>query len=318
MLLAPLEFPDVFHGRTMGSTVVPAGGTVALVDIGANGVTVRRTEATKTIPASATNLPQLAALAMAGPAPVPTSPGTVTATPEVSAPTPEPSPSEATPVPPFGQPGAGAPEDVPRVYVGSAYQPATTDMATKPDEWKVVRANAGFHEHPVGWHSVFTSWNLGRQLLSAYQHRYFTAEEDIGGLGKGGSGTHWAHTVIEQGAKYGQTWQCVALTVNFHTDALLADPPKAARELKEYCQDADRLHVPYYLLFSPVSPEAVAVFDQQVKPYENQPVWVWVAQHAGAAGVAIDCPAPFVANPRWRGRAVEIYRTTHQAGLKFI
>ena len=306
-LLEPAEFPAVYDGKVVGTTLAPAGSSVQVVEIAGAQTRVRYMTAEKTVPTAATSLPRYAAAEMARPTPprVPVVTASV-----ASAPTPESSPTVEEPTPAPGSP--------PRVYIGSAYRPAITDMATKPDEWKLVRANAGYHEHPVGWHPTYAMMGMGKEILSAYKNRYFTAEEDIGGLSRGSGGTHWAETVITEGRKYGQNWQCVALTVNFHTDQLTTDPAKAAEDLKEYCKNAAGLHIPYYLLFSPVSPEAVKVFDETGKFYENQPIWVWVAQHAGAAGVAIDCPAPFVPNPRWRARATDIYRTTHQAKLKFI
>ena len=310
-LLEPVEFPAVYDGKVVGTTLAPAGGSVGIVEITGAQTRVRYANAEKSVPTAATTLPRYAAAEMARPTPAraPTLAASALPTPTSSAPPEDPSAAEEAP------PTPGSP---PRVYVGSAYRPAITDMATKPDEWKTVRANAGYHEHPVGWHPTYAMMGLGREILSAYKNRYFTAEEDIGGLSRGSGGTHWAETVITEGRKYGQSWQCVALTVNFHTDQLTADPAKAAEDLKEYCKNAGGLRIPYYLLFSPVSPEAVKVFDETGKPFENLPIWVWVAQHAGAAGVAIDCPAPFLSNPRWRARATDIYRTTHQAHLKFI
>ena len=315
-LVQATEFPAVYDGRVIGTTLAPTGSSVQVVEVGREQTRVKYINAEKVVATTATNLLRYAALEMARKLPPPVLALTASATPKpvsMASATPESTQPADSPLASPIQPGSE-----PRVYVGSAYQPAVTDMATKPDEWKFVREHAGFHEHPVGWHPTYTSWGLGQEILSAYKNHYFTAEEDIGGLAHGHGGTHWAETVIAEGRKYGQQWHCVALVVNFHTPQMVDNPPQAAQDLKNYCEGADGLHIPYYLLFSPVSPEAVKIFDETNKPYENQPVWVWVAQHAGAAGVAIDCPATFISNPRWRTRGVEICRTTQQAHLKFI
>ena len=267
--------------------------------------------------------------APAPPAPDPAPPVQVTETESVAVVSP------AAPIPPGAPPADPAPSETedaapaapgpvdtknPRVYVGSAYQPAMTDFSENRDAWPVTGANAGFHLHPVGWHPSYAKWRVAENILRGFKHHVFTSEEDIGSYTRGGRSMKWPSTLIREGQRYGQRWRCIGITVNFGSVSIVGDPDKAANDLREFCADARKAKVPVYLLFSPVSPSATKVYTELSTRTRGEYAWVRVAKAAEADGIAIDFPARNVLtmNEKFLDLARTIATSSQKAGLKFI
>ena len=206
----------------------------------------------------------------------------------------------------------------PRLYVGSAFLPASDALAKRPESWPVVRAASGMHVHPMGY--VPRMDKAG--LMAQFGHKKFTLEEDLNNawVVSRASGMTWIRHV--QAAAPG--WECTGFMPNVMTDVLYNDPRGTAANFEAYFADCKAAGIPCFVLFSPVSGEAVRVGLDRLLDQKVDGVWVpiWVARKTGAVGIAIDYPAMHyggrqMAPATYRAVGHAVARRAKDAGLKF-
>lgn len=207
--------------------------------------------------------------------------------------------------------------DEERVFVGSAYEKASMDMAHHlKTRHPLVAQTAHYWCHPMGWQKL-----VDREMLKAYlenfQTKRFVMECDIGWLEIKNTALPFIRESIE---KHGFVCDGVATCVP--TERMCADPDKAAEDLKNFHRTyfSKLKKDPTYLLIQVVCPESIprAAFLRSVYK-NNEKVWVYVAKKAGVTGIVLDHPALHWSTvPIHNDIALDVARTTKDAGLDFI
>ena len=208
----------------------------------------------------------------------------------------------------------------PRVYLGSAWEPAMRDLMTKPEQWPTARASAGYFLQPMGFKSLK---NEVGGLLEKFQTRWMMGVETLGNAKKG------QHVLqnLSKAAAAAPDIKCAGLALYVATKWLRDGYDDAVATFKKWAGPVRALGIPVYFFFTPVTgqKDAAALHAMLTSPKNGDPLWIAFCKAAGADGVAIDYPSGFWVAPDsavwntlgYRDVALSIYKTTKAAGLRF-
>ena len=173
-----------------------------------------------------------------------------------------------------------------RCYVGSAFVPATNDMAHNPSQWNTVRTKCGFWLHG----NIFDHlMNQDDSILRQFSNKRYVVEGDIGWLEQGNTALPFIFDWMKQ---RGFTCDGVAMTVP--TDRILRNPDQAAKDLDTLLRPIHAKGAKCYLLMQVVSPESTtpAAVDLLRNGFKGEKVWNYIVKRsATCSGVILDHPA---------------------------
>lgn len=209
----------------------------------------------------------------------------------------------------------------PRVYLGSAWEPAMRDLLTKPEGWPTARAAAGYFLQPMGFKALK---NDAGGLLKQFDTKWFMGVETLGNAKKGQS----VLQNIGKATAFAPDMKCAGLALYVASKWLEDDGyDDAVATFKKWAAPVKALGIPVYLFFTPVTGQAAAAAWHKTltTPKNGDPLWIAFCKAAGADGVAVDYPSGFWVAPDsavwnklgYRDVAVSIFKTTKAAGLRF-
>lgn len=208
----------------------------------------------------------------------------------------------------------------PRVYLGSAWEPAMRDLLTKPGDWPTARASAGYFLQPMGFKALK---NDAGALLNKFDTKWFMGVETLGNAKKGQS----VLQNIGKATALAPDMKCAGLALYVASKWLEDGYDDAVATFKKWAGPVKALGIPVYLFFTPVTGQAVAAewYKTLTTPKGGDPLWIAFCKAAGADGVAVDYPSGFWVAPDsavwnklgYRELAVSIFKTTKAAGLRF-